>query len=114
MITSIKAENIDAYKLLFAEASDILNGYKRVRTYDKDVNLYYYKNSEAKSAKDLFLPVVDKDGVTSAITSQESFANKLRNHKILYVKIGEPEEGFSPIPGITTLEEYFHWIKTLG
>ena len=44
VITSIKAENIDAYKLLFAEASDILNGYKRVRTYDKDVNLYYYKN----------------------------------------------------------------------
>ena len=114
MITSIKAENIDAYKLLFAEASDILSGYKRVRTYDKDVNLYYYKNLDATSVNDLFLPVVEEDGITSAITSLDSFANKLRDYKILYVKIGEPEEGFSPMSGITTLEEYFHWIKTLG
>jgi hypothetical protein len=50
VITAIKAENVGAYKALFEEASDILSGYKRVRTYDSDVATYYYKNAEAETA----------------------------------------------------------------
>ena len=54
MITAIKAENIDAYKALFEEASDILSGYKRVRTYDSEVAAYYYKDAKAETAKFLY------------------------------------------------------------
>lgn len=62
MITAIKAENIDAYKALFEEASDILSGYKRVRTYDSKVETYYYKNPEAEKFDELYKVPVDKEG----------------------------------------------------
>ena len=39
MITTIKASNVDAFNLLFEEATNILSGYKEVRTYSA-----YFKN----------------------------------------------------------------------
>lgn len=78
MITAIKAENVGAYKALFEEASDILSGYKRVRTYDKDVAQYFYKNEKASSSEELFLPVEDVDSLMS-------FATALATYNILYV-----------------------------
>ena len=106
MITSIKADNISAYKALFEEASDILSGYKRVRTYDSDVQEYFYKDAEATSSENLYVKLVIADLV--------DFAKKLEQFSILYVKDGEPAEGFEPMYGITTLEEYFSWISNLG
>jgi len=107
VITAVKAENISAYKALFEEASDILSGYKRVRTYDSEIADYYYKNAEAESAEDLFKR-------EESITSLTSFASALEKYSILYVKEGEVAEGFEPMLGITTLEEYFSWLRNLG
>ena len=108
MITAIKAENVNAYKALFEDASDILSGYKRVRTYDAEVTQYFYKNENAETANELFLPV---EGINSLLT----FAAALANYTVLYVETEEGlAEGYEPMVGITTLEEYFSWLKTLG
>ena len=65
MITAIKDENIGAYISLFEEATDFLRGYKKVRTYDAEVDDYFYKNDAATSADTLFI----KDtSVTNATT----------------------------------------------
>lgn len=107
MITAVKAENVSAYKALFEEASDILSGYKRVRTYDSKVTEYFYKDAEATEAKELFKK-------ETSINSLTTFAKALETYSVLYVKNGEPAEGFEPMLGITTLEEYFSWIRSLG
>lgn len=114
MITAIKAENIGTYKALFEEATDILSGYKRVRTYDAEVSDYFYKNGKAETAEQLFIK-------EESINSLTTFASALEKYSILYVKnldengneIGAAE-GFEPMLGITTLEEYFSWIRNLG
>ena len=113
MITSIKADNISAYKALFEEASDILSGYKRVRTYDSKVAAYYYKDAEATEFKNLYKTPVDSEG-NPAIKDLSTFAAALAEYSILYVKEGEVVEGFEPMLGITTLEEYFSWLRNLG
>lgn len=114
MITAIKADNVGAYKALFEEASDILSGYKRVRTYDSDISTYYYKNAEAETADELFKP-------ETSIVDLVSFAAALANYSILYVKAVDEDgneigaaAGFEPMLGITTLEEYFSWLRNLG
>ena len=44
-----------------------------------------------------------------------SFATALANYNILYIQTEDgPAEGYEPMVGITTLEEYFSWLKTLG
>jgi hypothetical protein len=78
VITAIKNENIDAYKALFDEASDILRGYKRVRTYNADVIQYFRKNDKPTGVEDLFLPVEN-------INSLKTFATALNDYVILYV-----------------------------
>ena len=113
MITAIKADNVGAYKALFEEASDILSGYKRVRTYDSDISTYYYKNAEAETADELFKP-------ETSIVDLVSFAAALADYSVLYVKAVDEDgneigaaEGFEPMLGITTLEEYFSWLRNL-
>ena len=65
MITAIKDGNIAAYTSLFEEATDFLRGYKKVRTYDAEVDDYFYKNGAATTADTLFI----KDtSVTDAVT----------------------------------------------
>ena len=114
MITAIKAENIGAYKSLFEEAADLLSGYERVRTYNAKIDDYFYKNGDATSADDLF---VKENSITNLVT----FSQALEKYTILYVKKldehGVPvgvAEGYEPMLGITTLEEYFSWIRNLG
>lgn len=114
MITAIKAENIGAYKSLFEEAADLLSGYERVRTYNAKIDDYFYKNGDATSADDLF---VKETSITNLVT----FSQALEKYTILYVKKldenGDPvgvAEGYEPMLGITTLEEYFSWIRNLG
>ena len=114
MITAIKAENIGAYKSLFEEAADLLSGYERVRTYNAEIDDYFYKNGDATSADDLF---VKENSITNLVT----FSQALEKYTILYVKKldehGVPvgvTEGYEPMLGITTLEEYFSWIRNLG
>ena len=65
MITAIKAENIGAYKSLFEEAADLLSGYERVRTYNAEIDDYFYKNGAATSADDLF---VKENSITNLVT----------------------------------------------
>ena len=114
MITAVKAEKVEDYKALFREASDILSGYKRVRTYNKSIVDYYYKNAKATTADELFVR-------EESITSLTSFASALETYKVLYVKNTDEDgketgvaPGFEPMLGITTLEEYFSWLKTLS
>ena len=47
MITSMSKDNSAYYKTLFEEATEVLTGYKRVRTYDAEVENYYKKNDKA-------------------------------------------------------------------
>ena len=105
MITTVTRENSQKYVELFEEASEILSGYKRVRTYDKDITEYYYKNSDPIDFDDLFILI-------EGITSLDTFAAALRQWDVLYIKEGSVAPGFSPMLGITTLEEYFSWIST--
>jgi hypothetical protein len=110
VITTIKASNVDAYKLLFEEASDILSGYKAVRTYSPNTE-YYYKQSGANKG---YQPYVFESEDDSERLVQ--FGNSLANEDGLkiYIKIkDEPVGGFAPELGITTLEEYFNWLPDL-
>ena len=44
-----------------------------------------------------------------------TFATALANYNVLYVETEDGcAEGYEPMVGITTLEEYFSWLKTLG
>ena len=45
MITVVKDSNRELYTNLFAEATDILSGYQKVRTFDASQSTYYYKDS---------------------------------------------------------------------
>ena len=65
MITAINANNIGAYTSLFDEAGDILSGYERVRTYNAEIDDYFYKNGNATSADDLF---VKENSITNLVT----------------------------------------------
>lgn len=113
MITSIQASNVNEYRTLFEEAADILSGYKKIRTFigTKDENeneiVYYKKDVNATEADKVYLPVTD-------ITDLGSFADKLQaNNGVLYLRIGPCQENFDPVYGITSLEEYFSWLKIL-
>ena len=44
MITSYNVTNTSEYRALFDEATDILSGFKRVRTFDLKEGPYYYKH----------------------------------------------------------------------
>lgn len=114
MITKIN-DNIADYQKLFKEAADVLTGFKSIRTYDNtNDDGYYYKNDAATSADDLF---IQDDSIINLFT----FAKALEEHIKLYVRIKDAEgnyigiqDGFEPMNGITSLEEYFSWLKTLG
>lgn len=111
---------------MFADATDILSGYKRVRVFDTSLNGdYYYKagpgdfqlitwgteKPEAATGEQLKAPYVD---------SLDKFAAALTKYGLVYVKLVKDgaeigcQEGFDPAAGITTLEEYFFWLRTLA
>lgn len=113
MITAVKADNVDAYKLLFEEASDILSGFERVQTYDSEKN-YYYKDANTKEYK---LFIFDASEESDKLVE---FADALVEYKIMYTPILNtdgsekgPVAGFAPELGITTLEEYYNWLPDL-
>lgn len=108
MITAIRPGNQDDYKALYEEASDLLSGYKRVRTYDSDAPEYFYKTIGAATVEELYKK---EDTITDLL----SFSRALAIHKVLYVKDDTNKaDEFNPLVGITTLEEYFNWLKDLG
>lgn len=108
MITAITAENVNAYKALFEDASDVLSGYKKTITFDTKVSTYFYKDAAATTVEELFKPV-EKE-----INSLKTFSDELALRGALYVQTPEGcAEGYDPMMGITTLEEYFSWLKTL-
>lgn len=102
MITKVNKDNKAAYTILFEQAADILCGYKSVKTYDSTLS-YYYKNE-------------DKDYILlDNIDNVNDFSNALNQYKVIYTPTGkEPVSGFDKTRGITTLEEYYSWIKDLG
>jgi hypothetical protein len=106
VITAITAENVNAYKALFEEATEILMGYDRVKMFDAENNGYYFKNIDALSPELLFEKV-------ESIVDAKSFYDATQTYGMLYVCSRDAAEGFDPIMGITTLEEYFGWIKNL-
>ena len=110
MITVIKPNNVEAYQLLFEEASDILSGYERVYTYD--VNKDYYYKTQDKTYEPITLEGKDE---TEKILD---FANKLTDHKIYTPILNEDgthkkNDQFISQLGITTLEEYYNWLPEL-
>lgn len=110
MITAIRPGNQEDYKALYDEASDILSGFRRVRTYDGKVSDYYYKvdKKSVSTVEELYR----KD---ETITDLYSFSQALGVRKILYVKDDKlKREAFNPLVGISTLEEYFSWLKDLA
>lgn len=119
MITSIKTNNVDAYQALFEDAADILSGYKRVRTYDS-TETYYTKNILATTFEEKY-PEIEIGGEDPLL----DFANKLKDN-VLYVKLRYDDshpnagqlvgvaEGFDPMVGITSLEEYFAHLEELS
>ena len=109
MITTIKASNVDAFNLLFEEATNILSGYKEVRTYSPNTQ-YYYKKSGANKGYVPFEFSIE-EGADSELVQ---FANALAEDCKMYIKVkDEPVGGFSPELGITTLEEYYNWLPDL-
>lgn len=113
MITAIKADNVEAYKLLFEEASDVLSGYERVQTYE-DGKDYYYKTIDKT-----YEPFTFSDSAETETDRLVEFANGLVTYNVLYTRIidenGEwrKADGFTPQLGITTLEEYYNWLPEL-
>lgn len=104
MITAITQNTdpkvIDRYKKLFTEASDILRGFRKIRTYAESKE-YYIKDITATAFKDMF-------EIKSDIKTREDFINALADGIILYEKIAEtPSAGINADYGINTLEEYF-------
>ena len=84
-------------------------GYKKVFTFDQTVEAYYYKKD---------VSTWEDAGVGP---NAKSFADKLHEHGSLYIKVlnedGEwidKAPGYEPEVGITTIEEYYSWIKNLG
>lgn len=115
MITSINANNFAEYRSLFNEAADILSGYRRVRTYAQGTQ-YFYKNADATEETALFVPVT----TTPEEFTLEDFTEWLEDKGVLYVNVDEDgnpmqkAKGFHPMVGITSIEEYFSWLKVLG
>ena len=102
MITVINentsASTLERYKKLFAEASDLLRGYKQVRTYESNTT-YYTKNIKAETLSDMFK--------NANISERDAFVTALAEGVILYKKIDEPYATIDAKFGINTLEEYF-------
>ena len=105
MITAFNNKNSSRYRDLFAKAAEVLSGYNRVQTFDKDETYYRYIDGNFKQ--------VDN------IDNVEKFANALTDYKKLYVKILDEKgnhkkvEGFDVKYGITTLEEYYNWLPEI-
>ena len=102
MITKVNKDNKAAYTILFEQAADILCGYKSIKTYDSTLS-YFYKNE-------------NKDYMSlDNIKNVNDFSNALNDYKVIYTPTGKPPvAGFNKTRGITTLEEYYSWIKDLG
>lgn len=136
MITSITTNNIGDYKTLFEEAADILSGFKRVRTYS-EAETYFYKVPNPEITDDMITgdDKTTNENIVNAmyrsldISSLNAFTSALNEYHILYVRARYPQdhkdedkagkllgiaEGFSPLIGITTLEEYFAHIADLS
>lgn len=95
-------------------------GYKKTYTYDLDIKEYFYKDENWQN-----LPEADFDTkmyvLDDKIVDAPSFIEELNSKPAIYIKAlkedGTPvgrAEGFDPRVKITTIEEYFSWIKNLG
>lgn len=114
MITSVNAKiNNEKYNALFEEASDILKGYKKCHYY-KDGYNFYYKSSLEDGSTFVSLP-----DVNDAISFSEAYGE----YNVLYRALTAEEKKLIDEDGlhaegekteITSLEEYYSWIKTLG
>ena len=89
-------------------------GYKKVYTYDSRVGTYYKKNEHWT---DFDIDMYIDAGITDAV----DFIDKLREFGSLYERVLDAEgnpipraDGFDPRLGVTTIEEYYHWLKNLG
>jgi hypothetical protein len=115
VITTLNNSNQSLYTARFNEAEDILMGFKKVYTYDAEEETYFFKNDNWGDDESLLY--LDA-GVTNAV----NFIDKLREYGALYVLARNKEtkepigkaSGFDPKLRITTIEEYYHWIKNLG
>ena len=106
MITAVNSNNKNAYISLFEQASDLLAGYKSVESFSTNITEYYEK--------------VDKGTfeLMSKVDDLASFTEALKKGKI-YIKVelkhdDDEEIVFDPKHGITSLEEYFHWLPILS
>ena len=115
MITSINNDNNGSYTELFERASEILSGYKSVQTYTPGMN-YFVRNPIKKDYEEVDLNKNDPNATED--DRIYNFAEYLDKGKV-YVQILDEDgnlkaaEGFSSKLGITSLEEYYHWLPML-
>lgn len=90
-------------------------GYKKVYTYDAEEETYFFKNADWGNDESLLY-------LDANVTNAVNFIDMLREYGALYVLARDKETnqpigkaaGFEPALGITTIEEYYSWIKNLG
>lgn len=90
-------------------------GYKKVYTYDAEEETYFFKNDNWGDDESLLY-------LDANVTNAVNFIDKLREYGALYVLARDKETkqpigkapGFDPKLRITTVEEYYSWIKNLG
>lgn len=104
MITAVNSNNVEKYKALFEEATELLNGFERVQTFDIDKKDSYYKKNE------------DNEFELITIESLDKFAQILSSGKKVYIATegGANADFVKQGSKITSLEEYFAWIEELG
>ena len=116
MITAINNNNAAKYKMLFMEAEDYLLGYETVTVFDPAIT-YYLKNEETGEFNVLEFGNV-KDDVKITIFFDTLNGVNGKPGKKIYKKHGRTIEddegkGYNASIGITSLEEYFHWLPSI-
>jgi hypothetical protein len=132
MITQITNDNKNAYSILFTDASDLLSGYQKIERFNIDIPGYYIKEDKAfvqleniNSATTFAKATLDENGNTRSIYAKVKFAvsdNKdenglaswYTNEDVANDVAWGPVNGFDASFPITTLAEYYSWIRTLG
>lgn len=113
MITAINNSNATKYKLLFAEAENYLLGYESVTVFDPAIT-YYLKDEVNNVFKVLDFGEATND---EKITIFFDILNSNPPRKIYKEHnrqiVDEDGKEYNSIVGITSLEEYFHWLPLI-
>lgn len=127
--SNLSSSDANKYRELYKEAGHVLMGYKPVKTFQPDIiNTNNYVNSEDAGYfkyNEILSDEVTEHYEQVTVEDRASFVKALQENTNLYIKIcNEATEGkliargqiedYDADKGITTLAEYFHWLKELS